>query len=102
MDSNNEHNMDARLSTLTNSLSKPENESIRKKTKTLTNEERLRAAKLVVDHNLPITKVANQFDVSWGAVQRASKRKRNLEEGLKGGTIKPKRKRQKGRNRPFF
>ena len=74
----------------------------RKKTKTLTNQERLCAAKLVLDHNLPIARVANQFDVSWAAVQRASKRTRSLEEGLKEGLIKAKRKRQRNCKFPLI
>ena len=76
--------------------------SVRKKAKTLTNEDRLRAAKLVVDHQLPIARVANQFDVSWNVVQRASKKKRYLQEGLEQGFIKPKRKRQKGSKFPHI
>ena len=66
-----------------------------KKVKILSNKERLKAAKLVVDSKLSIASVARNFDASEQAISRAVKRKNELEEGINNDTINPNRKRIK-------
>ena len=53
-----------------------------KKVKILSNKERLKAAKLVVDSKLSIASVARNFDASEQAISRAVKRKNELENML--------------------
>ena len=69
--------------------------NLQKKVNTLTNQQRMEVANLIVDENLPIATVAREFDISWHAAKRASKRKREIEDQLLTGKIKPSTKRNK-------
>ena len=52
-------------------------------------------AKLVVDGNCSIASVSRIFDVSYDAVSRAVKRKKELEDGTAKGLINPKAKKMR-------
>ena len=61
----------------------------------LSNQDRLKIAKLVTEGNVSITPAPHIFGVSYNTTARSIKRKSELEEGIENGTINPKYKWQR-------
>ena len=65
------------------------------KRKILSNEKKIKIARLVVDGNCSASTVSRMFGVSYDTVSRAAKRKKELEDGIASGLINPKSKKKR-------